>query len=622
MRAVWLTILTFLLFNSTFSFAQDDEKNPRILILMDGSSSMMKEWEGNQIRFEAAGKIVDKLMDSIYSVNKNVEFALRVYGHQSPTSRNNCYDSKLEVRFSKNNYTQMMLRMAALRPLGVSPIAYSLEQAATNDMPDLENNKYSLILITDGGESCDGDICSVVEQLLKKKIDFKPYILSLVDYAPLKSQYDCLGDYLLVTTPADIDPVVGKIVESYRTTFIQPVAPVKVIQAPTKKTEPRKIVKVEPPKIEVKTPEPEPEPEPVVKQEPPTPEVIVPKPEKKSGIVVTDVTKPRINEPALSNMRGITVVRIPVTISPLTIRALAIPLFKIPEMEMEPERPKEPTYKPMPVTPIKETVVDKLPPIPQIPDYTAKREETGETSLLIYLTDGKGKYYESAPEVELLDPRTGKVAHTFQRTVDAYGNPRPQKEIVPGNYDLRFSGKAGFMVPNIEVRENEKNEFEIIAPNGSLAFFYIGNRDRPVKEFNARVNMFLTRRNVTKQYCTEVLQYEPGNYHIDIGTNPIETRNVDLEPGAVIYIGIEEPGKVVINNPNGYKNIQFYYQRGDRYQDFKPMDVTGDLRRQEFLIQPGRYKILYKDAPNVPQVNAKEMPFIIKSNVITEVLLD
>ena len=37
-------------------------------------------------------------------------------------------------------------------------------------MLNLKDNKYSLILITDGGESCDGDICSVVEKLLKKKI--------------------------------------------------------------------------------------------------------------------------------------------------------------------------------------------------------------------------------------------------------------------------------------------------------------------------------------------------------------------------------------------------------------------------------------------------------------------
>lgn len=624
MRAVWLIILTFFLFHTQHSFAQktNAEKNPRILILLDGSSSMIKEWTGDQIRFKAASTIVDKLMDSIYSVNRDVEFALRVYGHQSPTPRNNCYDSKLEVMFSKNNYTQMMLRLAALHPLGVSPIAYSLEEAATNDMVDLSNNKYSLILITDGGESCEGNICSVVEELLKKKIDFKPYILSLVDYAPLKSQYECLGDYLLVTTPDEIDPVVGKIVEAYRTTFIQPVAPVKVIETATKKPETPKVIKVDPPKVVIK--EPEPEPEPVVTPDPPKKEVVVVEPPKKpSSIVVTDVTTPQRRDSKLVPMRGITVVRLPITKTTREFKSLLIPVFKVPEMVVEVERPKEPVYKPMPVSTVKESIIDKLPPIPQSVEYKRRTPEKGETSLLIYLTNGKGKYYESAPEVQLLDPRTGNTLHTFHRTVDAYGNPRPQKEIVPGTYDLRFSGKTGFMVPNIEVRANEKNEIEIIAPNGSLAFFYIGNKDRLVKEFNARVNMFLTRRNVTKQYCTEILQYEPGNYHIDIGTNPIEVRNIDLEPGAVMYIGIEEPGKIVVHNPKGYKTIQFYYQRGDRYQDFTPMNVTGDLIRQEFLIQPSyRYKILYKDQPGVPQINAKEISFIIKSNVITEITLD
>ena len=78
-------------------------------------------------------------MDSVYSVNKDVEFSLRVYGHQSPTSMNNCFDSKQEVMFSKDNYTQMMLRLAALHPLGISPIAYSIQQAAENDMQNLNN---------------------------------------------------------------------------------------------------------------------------------------------------------------------------------------------------------------------------------------------------------------------------------------------------------------------------------------------------------------------------------------------------------------------------------------------------------------------------------------------------
>ena len=195
---------------------------PRILLLLDGSSSMLQPWN-NSIRFKAAAQIVAALMDSIYSVNAGVEFGLRVYGHQSPAQLNDCFDSRMEVMFSKNNATQMGLRLASLHPFGVSPIAYSLKEAAENDLTDEVRNAYSVILITDGGESCGGNICEVVKMLIDRKITFKPYILGLVNHAPLKQQYACLGTYLQVTTDAEIGPAINTIVEAYRPVLSMPI---------------------------------------------------------------------------------------------------------------------------------------------------------------------------------------------------------------------------------------------------------------------------------------------------------------------------------------------------------------------------------------------------------------
>src|SRR6186997_1540025 len=95
--------------------ADNGMRQPRILLLLDGSSSMLQPWN-TTIRFKGAAKIIAALMDSIYSVNAGVEFGLRVYGHQSPAQNNDCFDSRLEVMFSKNNATQMSLRLASLKP--------------------------------------------------------------------------------------------------------------------------------------------------------------------------------------------------------------------------------------------------------------------------------------------------------------------------------------------------------------------------------------------------------------------------------------------------------------------------------------------------------------------------
>lgn len=167
-------------------------------------------------KYKAADSLILRVMDSVYAVNPDVEFSLRVFGHQHTVAENNCYDTKNEVPFSKDNRTQMAFRLDDIRPLGVTPIAYALEQAAELDLVDEVRNAYSIILITDGGESCGGDICDVMNKLIQKKVYFRPYIVSLENDPALRTTYSCMGDYLQVTHRSDIAPAVSTIVAAFR----------------------------------------------------------------------------------------------------------------------------------------------------------------------------------------------------------------------------------------------------------------------------------------------------------------------------------------------------------------------------------------------------------------------
>ncbi len=188
----------------------------RILVLLDESSSMLQQWSGGRPKIKVANEIILRLMDSVYSVNGQVEFSLRAFGHQHEVGEHDCTDTKNEVPFSKYNKTQMEFRLEDLKPLGVTSIAYSLSEAADKDLVDENHNAYSIVLVTDGGESCGGDICAVMAKLIRNKVYFKPYILSLEDVPELKSEYACMGDYLTVTKPSDISKAVGVIVEAFR----------------------------------------------------------------------------------------------------------------------------------------------------------------------------------------------------------------------------------------------------------------------------------------------------------------------------------------------------------------------------------------------------------------------
>ena len=134
--AVFLFLLCFFSDRSALAQKGGDLTQSRILILLDESSSMIQTWSNGRPKYKAADELIIRLMDSIYAVNPQVEFSLRVFGHQHTVAENNCYDTKNEVAFSRDNRVQMAYRLEDIKPLGVTAIAYSLTQAAEFDLKD------------------------------------------------------------------------------------------------------------------------------------------------------------------------------------------------------------------------------------------------------------------------------------------------------------------------------------------------------------------------------------------------------------------------------------------------------------------------------------------------------
>ncbi|MES2701716.1 MAG: hypothetical protein V4649_03705 [Bacteroidota bacterium] len=254
MRLKGLLILISGAFFSFRSAAQrvTELSQSRVLLLLDGSSSMLGQWGGVKPKSKVAQEIILKLMDSVYAVNPNVEFSLRVFGHQSTVPEHDCHDTRNEVPFSKHNRQQMEYRLDDIKPLGVTSIAYSLRQAALSDLTDEERNVYSIILITDGGESCGGNICEVMKMLVSRKVFFRPYIIGLEDVPGLQKEYECMGDYLQVTAAGDIPKAIGIIVEAFKPVLKMTSEDYKELKATPRIEEVRKIdpPKVEAPKVE------------------------------------------------------------------------------------------------------------------------------------------------------------------------------------------------------------------------------------------------------------------------------------------------------------------------------------------------------------------------------------
>ena len=109
---------------------------------------MYAQWEGST-RMTIAKTLLSNMLDSLVGVD-NLEIGLRCYGHQKPSSPQDCRDTKLEVDFGKNTITAIKKRLETLRPKGTTPIARALESGAL-DFPStivtLEMLLYSLPMV-------------------------------------------------------------------------------------------------------------------------------------------------------------------------------------------------------------------------------------------------------------------------------------------------------------------------------------------------------------------------------------------------------------------------------------------------------------------------------------------
>jgi len=133
-------------------------------IVVDASRSMWGRMDGAP-KMAVAKEI---LRDVSYWFPEDLDLALRAYGSTRPSESSDCVDSTLLVPFGDENREPIRRAIAGLRPLGQTPIAYALGQAAA-DFGSLSSDR-AVVLVTDGIESCGGDPAAAARDLREQGI--------------------------------------------------------------------------------------------------------------------------------------------------------------------------------------------------------------------------------------------------------------------------------------------------------------------------------------------------------------------------------------------------------------------------------------------------------------------
>lgn len=171
---------------TAFSATAQAEDAPGVYIIYDSSNSMWGALPDGSRKYEAARAAMNELASQEFN---GAEVALRMYGHRR---KDDCSDSELVIGFSNPAQSQaaMIDAMSAVRPTGRTPIDLSLRQA----LADFGPRSGTIILISDGIESCDADPCALVRAWRNKDVKIDVHVVGLGLTGKERAAMQCISD--------------------------------------------------------------------------------------------------------------------------------------------------------------------------------------------------------------------------------------------------------------------------------------------------------------------------------------------------------------------------------------------------------------------------------------------
>ena len=168
MRRVFIVILLLL---CGAVQAQQPEKT-RLLLIMDCSNSMWDHWQSNS-KIKVTQQVLLSFLDSI-SKQHDVDVALRVFGHLNKDQ----FGTRLEVPFGSDNIYRLQSKIKTLVPQGGCTAAAALTDALS-DFPATGSSRNLRLIITDGMDDCDAEICDVARQVQLSGVVVQTFVLGI-----------------------------------------------------------------------------------------------------------------------------------------------------------------------------------------------------------------------------------------------------------------------------------------------------------------------------------------------------------------------------------------------------------------------------------------------------------
>lgn len=158
-----------------------------ILFVLDGSGSMWGQIEG-VAKIDTAKKTLTKLMNDVPA---EARLGFMTYG---TTSKGSCADVSVLNGIGAERRA-ITASLAGLQPLGKTPLQASLARGIELlSKAEPVDTPKSLVLISDGVETCGGDPCAMARTVAASGVDMKLHVVGFDVDAEARAQLQCIAE--------------------------------------------------------------------------------------------------------------------------------------------------------------------------------------------------------------------------------------------------------------------------------------------------------------------------------------------------------------------------------------------------------------------------------------------
>ncbi len=240
------------------------------------------------------------------------------------------------------------------------------------------------------------------------------------------------------------------------------------------------------------------------------------------------------------------------------------------------------------------------------------------TTAQVNLLDINGRATETNVNMTFYDAKSNKIVYNYIHTMNDRGVP-DTLTLDPGyKYNLTVHTIPPVYKSDIEVLAGKHNIIAVDAPQGDLLLKMEGVTN--YEKLHARVMKKGKTETINYQTFNNQRKYIVGKYDLEIFTTPrIYLNNVSIDQSQTTTVNIPQPGKLILSVRTEAVGGIFTLNKNNLEWvcDFDPANS-----KQTIILQPGKYKLVFRPLRANLTVLSSERNFEITSGGSTHLTLN